>query len=43
MRAKQDADDLIAEDPTLQRAEHRALHAYVDDQERGERATLVSS
>jgi ATP-dependent DNA helicase RecG len=42
MRAKKDADDLIASDPDLSRAEHRALRAYVDD-ERGERATLVSS
>jgi ATP-dependent DNA helicase RecG len=43
MRAKKDADDLIASDPALERAEHRELRAYVDDDERGQRATLVSS
>ena len=43
MRAKKDADDVIAGDPDLRRPEHRDLRAYVDDDERGHRATLVSS
>ena len=42
MRAKADADALIAADPALARPEHRPLQAYVDD-EASTRATLLSS
>ena len=41
-RAKADADALVARDPALALPEHRGLAEYVDE-ERGERATLVSS
>jgi ATP-dependent DNA helicase RecG len=42
MRAKADADALIAADPGLERPEHRGLRAYVDE-DATSRATLVSS
>jgi len=42
MRAKRDADELVAADPTLTRSEHAALRAAVDE-ERAQRATLVTS
>ncbi len=42
MRAKADADAVVAADPALERAEHRGLRAYVDV-EAAVRATLLSS
>ncbi len=42
VRAKDAAERIVEDDPELSLAEHRTLRAYVDD-ERGERATLVSS
>ncbi|MBV9102777.1 MAG: hypothetical protein JO060_04250 [Candidatus Eremiobacteraeota bacterium] len=42
MKAKRDADQLIASDPELQRPEHASLRSLLDA-DRTQRATLVSS
>jgi ATP-dependent DNA helicase RecG len=42
MRAKADADAIVSGDPEFERAEHRGLRAYVDDEASG-RATLAGS
>ena len=42
MRAKADADELVADDPALARPEHRALRALLDD-DASARATMLSS
>jgi ATP-dependent DNA helicase RecG len=42
MKAKRDADELVAADPTLRRKEHAGLRALLDE-ERSQRATLVTS